>query len=141
MTGRKLSRESEYGIKALLVLATKPSGMVIPLGGIAAEGGLPKYFLAKIFQKLAQHGVVRSFRGVTRGYTLARSPKEISLKEILEVIEGPGLFNRCIFWSDHCADQNPCLFHGRWKGINHHLIEKVMAQTTLADLVTGGAEQ
>ncbi|MFQ5616413.1 MAG: hypothetical protein ACE5GO_08145, partial [Anaerolineales bacterium] len=56
-------------------------------------------------------------------------------KEILLAIEGPDLFERCIFWSDRCADINPCPLHDRWKQVKHYLTEGLMGQTTLADLV------
>lgn len=131
----KLGRESAYGIVGLLALAAKPSGTAMLLGDIARAGRVPQSFLAKIFQKLARHGVVRSLRGAVRGYALARSPKEIRLKEILLAIEGPDLFERCIFWSDRCADSNPCPLHEQWKQIKQKSIAKLMEQTTLADLM------
>ncbi len=131
----KLSRESAYGIEGLLALATKPPGTVMLLSKIAAARGIPQSFLAKIFQKLIRHGVVRSFRGAVRGYTLARRPKEIQVKEIFLAIEGPDLFERCIFWSDRCIDINPCRLHDQWKQLKHKFIEELMEQTTLADLM------
>ncbi len=131
----KLSRESVYGIEGLLTLATKPPGTVLILSDIAAARGIPQSFLAKIFQKLIRHGVVRSFRGAVRGYALARRPKEIKVKEIFLAIEGPDLFERCIFWSDRCIDINPCPLHDQWKQLKHKFIEELMEQTTLADLM------
>lgn len=131
----KLSRESEYGLEGLIFLAKQPPGTVMLVSDIAAKQGFPKSFLAKIFQKLAQHGIVRSFRGAIRGYALARPQKEISLKEVVGAIEGSDIFDRCIFWSDRCADKNPCFLHGQWEEINHQLIENLMEQTTLEDLV------
>lgn len=131
----KLSQESAYGIEGLLVLATKPPGTQMLLSDIAVSRGVPQSFLAKIFQKLTRYGVVRSFRGAVRGYALARPPKEIKVKEILLAIEGPDLFKRCIFWSDRCADTNPCPLHDQWKQVKQQLIERVMGQTTLADLM------
>ena len=129
----RLSRESEYGLEGLIFLAKQPPGTVMPLSEIAQTQGLPQYFLAKIFQKLVQHGIVRSYRGRQRGYALARPPQEIRLKEVLEAIEGPDLFDRCIFWSDQCADINPCLLHDRWKKLKPRLV-KMMERTTLKDL-------
>ena len=131
----KLSRESAYGIEGLLALAAKPPGTTMLLSDIAATRGLPRSFLAKTFQKLTRHGVICSFRGAVRGYALARPPKKIKLKEILLAIEGPDLFKRCIFWSDQCADTNPCPLHEQWKGLSQQIIEGPMERTTLADLM------
>jgi len=135
----KLSRESAYGIKGLLALAANPAGSVMLLSDIAATRGVSQSFLAKIFQKLSRHGIVRSFRGSIRGYTLAVLPKEITLKEILLAIEGPELFERCIFWSDRCAETNPCPLHDRWKQVRQQLIGGLLERTTLGDLMDSPA--
>jgi Rrf2 family protein len=131
----KLSRESAYGIEGLLALAGNPLGTVMLLGDIAASRGVPQSFLAKIFQKLTKHGIVRSFRGAVRGYTLRLPPTEIKLKEILIAIEGPEIFERCIFWSHRCAETNVCPLHEQWKQIRQQFIGTMMKQTTLADLL------
>src|SRR3972149_10715291 len=131
----KLGRESAYGIEGLLTLATKPRGTAMPLCDIASASGVPQSFLAKIFQKLTRHGIVCSFRGALRGYGLARPPNRIKLKDILLAIEGPHLFERCIFWSDRCADSNPCPLHEQWKEIKEKAFRTLLEQTTLADLM------
>lgn len=132
----KLSHETEYGLQALILLAQKPPGTVMPLAEIATAGELPRHFLAKIFRKLTQHHVLRSFRGATRGYALARSPQEINLVAILDAIEGPDLLGHCIFWSNHCSETAPCLLHDRWKGLRPQMIAVLRSQT-LRDLVPG----
>ena len=75
---------------------------------------------------LGQPGCAADFRvtvhvhrvPVLHGHTVAahvRFQREVSVKEALEAIEGPDLFQRCIFWSDACSDSNPCLLHETWK--------------------------
>lgn len=130
----KLSRESEYGIRGLIHLAQQPSGTVMQLSAIAESQDLPQSFLAKIFQKFTQYGLLRSFRGATRGYTLGRPADDITLKEVLEAVEGPGLFERCIFWSHRCAEDHPCVLHDGWKQIRPKLTA-MLEVTTLQDLV------
>lgn len=132
----RLSRESGYGIDGLVALAQQPAGTVLLLADIAAAQQLPQSFLAKIFQKLARHGIVRSFRGAVRGYTLAQSPESISLKEILLAIEGPEFFGRCLLWSDRCAARNPCRLHAQWATVVKDVHEPLLVQTTLADVLT-----
>jgi Rrf2 family protein len=104
------------------------------LSEIAARESLPLSFLSKIFQKLLKHGLVVSHRGVARGYTLAQGAKAITLRGILEAIEGPDLFDRCVFWHQHCGDENPCMIHPAWRDVRPHLKE-VFDKTTLQDLV------
>ena len=130
----KLGRESLYAIEGLFALAAKPLGTVMLLRDIAKARRVPQTFLAKIFQKLNRAGIVTSSRGAVRGYALIRRPKDIKLKEILLAVEGPELFDRCIFWSDRCADTDPCPMHFRWKKLKEQVIESLMERTTLAEL-------
>lgn len=128
-----LSRESEYGLKAMIYLAKQPPATVLTLHQVAEAQDLPVGFLAKIFQKLARHGLLQSFRGRQRGYCLAHEPSDIRLTEMLEAIEGPDLTQRCIFWGRRCGDSNPCLLHAGWREIKPSLTAFLEA-TTLAGL-------
>ncbi len=129
----KLGRESEYAVKGLLALAKKPFGTTMLLRDIAVSGKIPESFLSKIFQKLARAGVLQSSRGAVRGYALARRAKDIKVKDVFLAIEGPELFDRCIFWSDKCADSDPCPMHFRWKRVRQQAAE-MMEKTTLAEI-------
>lgn len=126
----KLSRESEYGLEALIVLARQGDGKVMLLREIAEARGLPAGFLAKILQKLARHQLVSSHRGAVRGYSLARPAGRVSLREILEALEGSDLFSRCVFWPGRCADEKPCRLHEQWAMIRPRF-QAMMEQVTL----------
>ncbi len=133
----KFKRESQYGLTGLTILAQKPPRTVMALGEIADTQGLPRVFLAKIFPKLVRHGLVKSFRGSVRGYALAKSPDEITVKEILEAIEGPDVSDRCFFGEAPCDVTNPCLLHCRWREIRT-MIGTLLEQTTLKELAEVG---
>lgn len=128
-----LSREGEYGLTAMIYLAQQPPATVLTLNQIAEARDLPAGFLAKTFQKLVRHGLLESFRGRRRGYCLAREASEIKLREMLEAIEGPDLFDRCIFWGRRCGESNPCLLHEGWREIKPHLIQ-FLETTSLTSL-------
>ena len=136
----KLGRQSLYAIDGLLVLAANPVGTVMLLRDIARSRRVPESFLAKIFQKLSRGGLVVSSRGAIRGYALARKPKDIKTKEVFVAVEGADLFDRCIFWSDRCADANPCPMHNRWKKVRERAIGDLMERTTLADWARDAAK-
>lgn len=136
----KLGRESLYAVEGLLTLSKEPLGVTMLLRDIAVSAKVPETFLAKIFQKLARAGVLQSSRGAIRGYALARRPKDIKVKDIFLAIEGPDLFDRCVFWSDRCAESDPCPMHSRWKRVRQQ-VSKMMEQTTLADLLKGRTRQ
>ena len=138
LTPVKLSRESEYGLKALSVLAAQTEGKVMLLKEIAEAGHLPSGFLAKVFQKLTGHNIVRSHRGAIRGYSLARPANQTNLREILEAIEGPEVFERCLFWEHRCGHGNPCYLHREWSQIKPQFLTRI-ERMTLADLASGEA--
>lgn len=129
----KLGKESRYAIEGLLVLAKEPSGTIMQLREIAQTAGVPENFLAKIFQKLNRANLVTSSRGAVRGYGLARRPSVIRVKDIFLAVEGADVFDRCLFWSDRCADQSPCPMHFEWKRARQ-TIAALMQRTSLTDL-------
>lgn len=129
----RLSRESEYGLEGLRVLATQPAGRILVLQEIAAAAALPEHFLAKIFQKLRRHGLALSHRGAVRGYSLARPAAWITLRAILAAIEGEDLFDRCVFRSARCRPRHPCRLHHRWATLKPQL-EQMLQTTTLDEL-------
>ncbi|MDQ7820090.1 MAG: Rrf2 family transcriptional regulator [Armatimonadota bacterium] len=132
----KLSRESEYALAGLAHLARKKPGTVLTLRSIASAGGLPPVFLAKIFRRLTRAGLLTSHRGGRRGYGLARPPEAISVKEIVEAVEGADVFRRCVFWSNRCSDDRPCILHELWKTVRPQVVE-MMESLTLADVARG----
>jgi Rrf2 family transcriptional regulator, iron-sulfur cluster assembly transcription factor len=127
--------ESEYALDGLLVLARQPEGSVMLLKRVAQVASIPATFLARIFQKLKRHNLVTSSRGAVRGYALARPACEISLREIFEAIEGPGVFQRCLFSSRRAVEPCGCLLHKEWAPIAATL-RAVMNETTLAQVAS-----
>jgi|SRR5687768_8887997 Rrf2 family protein len=85
----KLSRTVTYALQATLQLAQAQPGEPVPCSRLAAEGSMPERFLLQILRSLVTHGILQSTRGVEGGYTLDRSPEEISLLEIIEAVDGP----------------------------------------------------
>jgi Rrf2 family iron-sulfur cluster assembly transcriptional regulator len=129
----KLSRESEYGLTGLLVLAAQPPGTVMSVAEIAEATGISFAFLAKIFNRLARGGVLRAHRGRSRGYALTAPAASISVRAVVEAIEGANLFRHCVFWSSACSESEPCVLHGLWSEIRPR-VAAAMAETSLTDL-------
>jgi Rrf2 family iron-sulfur cluster assembly transcriptional regulator len=98
-SGRKadmqFTKAEEYGVFGVLYLAETDRSRIVPLSEISQAKDIPEKFLAKIFQSLSKNGVIRSHRGVRGGFSLAKEPTEISLKEVLETIQGPYHLMRC----------------------------------------------
>jgi len=85
----KISRAIAYAVQATAQLAQSSDDSPTPCSKLASEGGMPERFLLQILRNLVTHGLLESTRGVDGGYRLVREPKNITLLEIIEAIEGP----------------------------------------------------
>ena len=89
----KLSRTVGYALQATLQLARARPSQPVPCSRLATEGEMPERFLLQILRNLVAHGILGSTRGVDGGYTLERTPEEISLLDVIEAIDGPLVSN------------------------------------------------
>jgi len=103
-----MTRGADYGLLGILYLARQPRERIVLISEVAEAQGVPESYLAKIFQDLAKAGLVRSHRGARGGFTLARSPRDITLRQIIEAIEGPIALNRCLDPREGCASSAHC---------------------------------
>lgn len=129
----RLTRGAEYGIRGMLYLAMQPPDTVALLAEIAASQNTPESYLAKIFQSLARAGLVRSHRGFKGGYSLGRTPEAITIKDIIEGIEGPIALNRCALRGSGYTEKKACTIQGVWKDAQDAMLG-VLDGTNLADL-------
>jgi len=107
----KLTKGTDYGMLGILYLARQPRERVVLISEIAQAQDVPESYLAKIFQDLAKAGLVRSHRGARGGFTLARSAADITLRQVIEAIEGPLALNRCLDPREGCERAEDCPVH------------------------------
>lgn len=84
----KLSLRGEYALRALIALGEAKSGEIVPIHIVSEQQQIPKRFLEQILNDLRSGGFVESKRGIAGGYRLAHAADSISLREIVEHIEG-----------------------------------------------------
>jgi Rrf2 family protein len=127
------SSATEYAIRGLSELAARGGSSTVLLDDLLVGSGLPRDFVAKIFQKLVHAGILRSAKGRGGGFALARAQHEVTLMEIVEAIEGPQLMDACVVGFERCNDQMPCAQHDLYKPIRQRL-KDYLRTTTLADM-------
>ena len=124
---------TEYAIRGLSELAARGDSGTVLLDDLIVGTGIPRDFLAKIFQKLVRAGILRSAKGRGGGFALARPQHRITLMHVLEAIEGPQKIDACIVGLERCNDQMPCSQHDLFKPIRQRLHD-YLRTTTLADM-------
>ncbi|MHB1355761.1 MAG: RrF2 family transcriptional regulator [Anaerolineae bacterium] len=133
----RITRGADYGTRGMIYLAAMPKESVILVSEIASAVNLPASYMAKIFQELAKEGIVQSHRGARGGFSMARPATQITLRQIIEAIEGPISLNRCLSASEGCENSGTCPVHPVLARAQGQLVD-VLDQTTLHDLACAG---
>ena len=114
-------------------LARRPAGEISSLRDVSAEQDIPESFLAKIFQSLGHAGLVASQRGAHGGFSLARAPEEITVRDVVEAVDGPIALNGCVLWPEDCRRSGDCRMHEVWMLAQERMMD-VLGEVTLAEL-------
>lgn len=132
----ELTRKGEYAIRGIIYLAQQPPGRVSLISEIAAAAEVPQTFLAKIFQSFAKLGLVTSSRGTGGGFMLARPASAITLREVVEAVEGPIVPNRCLLGSPCDRGAGTCRVHGTWQQVQSEVV-RILDGVTIETLAQG----
>ena len=136
----QITRQADYAVRAVLYLARLEPTQRAATSQVAKEQRIPPSFLAKIISQLSIAGLLHTSRGARGGVTLAREPKEITLLEVIEAIDGPILLNECVNGNGTCTFDDECPLRpvwceaqeelvGRLKGTN---FQQLLEQSTVA---------
>jgi Rrf2 family protein len=126
-----LSQAAELAVRGVQVLAQRHGGKPVPLDEICKARELPKQYLIKLFGMLSRAGLILPIRGKGGGYKLARDPKDITLLQVIEAIEGPIAVNLCQEAPKRC-DFDKCPVRPVWADVQEYLQQK-LSSVTLAD--------
>src|SRR3990170_683367 len=129
----QITREGDYGIRSVLYLARQPLNKISFVNEISEDYHIPRSFLAKILQKLVKAKIVRSYRGVKGGFSLAKQAKDISLMEVLEAIEGKLSVNICLTDKKKCGFSKRCPITSVWVAVQSKIAD-VLKKTNFEDL-------
>lgn len=136
----QLTKRGDYGVSAVYYLAQYPKGNFISIGKIAKESEISKPYLSKILQDLCRGGILLSRRGSGGGFALARSAQEISLKDIIDIVEGKMYIVRCLNVPEQCSKSDRCKIAPFWNEVQM-FIDELIGSITVEDLVNHGKRQ
>lgn len=108
-----LTKKSKYGLRAMLMLAEQTGHGPVLVADLAERQRLPKKFLEAILLELKRHGLLHSKKGRGGGYLLSHAPDEITVGQIIRVLEGPLALVPCVSQTayvpcDECQDEKTC---------------------------------
>lgn len=128
----RITLESDYALRILSAIAEHDT--VVDAKTISDETSVTPRFALKILHKLVQGGILSSYKGVKGGYMLRRKPESITLKDVIELIDGPIAIARCVESTESCSlncDKTACIYHHIFDTISMDVSKKLAAITIL----------
>ena len=125
----EITRQADYAVRAMIHVASLPAASRVATAVIAEAQGIPLPFLTKVIAHLVRAGLVTTNRGMGGGVSMACSPDEVTLLDVLEAVEGPIALNRCLLRGGTCEIEPYCAIHDVWLAIQGHLVHDLRAVT------------
>ncbi len=118
----RFSTRTRYGLRFLICLASSPQGQLVQLKDLAAKENISAGYLEQIIRSLKPLGILKSVRGATGGYKLAKEPQEIILEDVFTHLEGDISPVSCIIKNkESCERFEHCTARQFWEDLDKHL--------------------
>ncbi|HEU5465094.1 MAG TPA: Rrf2 family transcriptional regulator [Candidatus Binatia bacterium] len=132
-----VGRRVDYAVRALSYLAGQPEGKVISRSDIEKSQDIPSFYLSKIMKDLVAGGLVRSHIGSKGGFTLAKRPGAISIKDVYETVERPLVLMECLEKGpSYCSFCAVCLQKSVWEKARE-VLANFLAGVSIAEIADG----
>lgn len=131
----RITLESDYALRILSALATHNE--VVDAKKLAEETSVTLQFTLKILHKLVMCNLVKSYKGIKGGYSLNVPPENITLKQVIEHIDGPIAIVRCLESEEACSlnkDKTTCIYHHIFDTISIDVAKK-LSKITIYDVL------
>ena len=128
----KITREADYALRIVAMLAKNGTQMEAKL--LAEKNNIPYRFTLKILRKIVQAGYLKSFRGVNGGYMLNKAPSEITLRNIIEIIDGEIMLNICLGGDGCCSNNDACALKQKLARVQNIIISE-LDSITFEDII------
>ena len=133
----QISMKGKYSVRAVLDIAQNSNGTPVTLTAISKREGISLLFLEQLFQQLRKGDIVKSIRGPHGGYILARDASEITIGEVVRLVEPPLYSSSCFDKNEavhDCRIADSCIGGAVWKQLDEH-INSFMDSITFAELI------
>lgn len=128
-----ISRKTDYALRMLSMLVQDEDAL-LSVRAAAEQVGVPYSFARSIQHGLVQAGIVESLRGVRGGMRLKVDPDKVTIREIVEAVQGPMTINDCTTPEGECPRKSNCCYHPIWAG-TQALVYSYLDSITLDDVV------
>lgn len=128
-----ISRKTDYALRILSMLV-KNDGALLSVRTAAEQVNVPYSFARSIQHGLVQAGIIESLRGVRGGMRLKVDPAQITIRQIVEAVQGPMIMNDCTAPDGDCMRMPSCCYHPIWMGAQA-LLMSYLDSVTLDDAV------
>lgn len=129
----KLSTKGKYGIKAIVDLALNQGETPVSIKSISQRQGISEYYLEQLFAPLRKAEIIRSIRGAQGGYIINRDLSEVTVLELMNILEGPVEISECVD-GESCSNIDCCATRMVWEKLRDS-IDSVMGSITIADII------
>ncbi len=130
----KISTRGRYGLRILLDIALYSKDKPRIIREIAEAQSMSEKYISRLVIDLRKAGLISSVRGALGGFKLAKDPKDISLLDTLEILEGPINIVECVRNAQACEHQLLCSTRQLWETVNNRIRES-LAEFTLQDII------
>ena len=130
----KISTKARYGLRILIDIALNGDDRPRMIREISVSQGISQKYIGRLILELRKAGFLRSVRGAKGGYVLKKNPKDISLLEIMEVMEGQIHLTKCLLCPTDCKRAVSCSSRSLWSNLTEEM-RLTFARVNLAEIV------
>lgn len=133
----RITTQGDYALKCILNIAKNGQEKPVSISRMVEEDSLPLDYIQQLLMKLRRRKLIKSIRGATGGYLLNRKPSEISVKDVLEAVEGEAFEVICLRSKNlkkSCNKGSDCVLKSVWHNLKRH-IDQYLEKETIGTLL------
>ncbi|MBW6464256.1 MAG: Rrf2 family transcriptional regulator [Firmicutes bacterium] len=128
-----ITKKAEYAVIILAELASHPKGAIVTSKEIAEKRLISVNLVVQLLSLLKEAGWTSGTRGPSGGIRLVADPAAITLKDVIEKVDGPIGITRCLFSDKPCGDRTHCSLRGIWSKAQQSMLD-VLEEATIQEL-------